>query len=151
MIKFILNNKLIQSDDPPGTLLLDCIRYREHLTGTKIGCREGDCGACTVLIGEWKGNKVVYRSATSCLTAIGNVHHQHVVTIEGLNGDKLNFLQQAICDEGGTQCGFCTPGFIVSMAGFCLSDKAPTHAAAIAAVDGNICRCTGYKSIERAL
>ena len=151
MIRFILNNKLIQTDDPPGTLLLDLIRYREYLTGTKIGCREGDCGACTVLTGEYNNGRLHYRPVTSCLTALGNIHHKHVVTIEGLNGEGLNFLQQSICDEGGTQCGFCTPGFIVSMAGFCLSDKAPTTAGAIAAVDGNICRCTGYKSIERAL
>ena len=154
MVKFVLNNKIIRSDDPPATLLLDLIRYRERLTGTKIGCREGDCGACTVLIGELKGDAVHYRSATSCLTAIGNIHNKHVVTIEGLNNGNdasLNFLQQAICEEGASQCGFCTPGFIVSMAGFCLGDTAPTQAAAIAAVDGNICRCTGYKSIERAL
>lgn len=151
MIRFILNNKLIQTDDPPGMLLLDLIRYREHLTGTKIGCREGDCGACTVLLGEWKGHGVVYRQVTSCLTPLGNAHQKHVVTIEGLNGEGLNVLQQAVCEEGGSQCGFCTPGFIVSMAGFCLGDKAPTHANAVAAVDGNICRCTGYKSIERAL
>ncbi|HEY4111057.1 FAD binding domain-containing protein [Puia sp.] len=154
MVKFVLNNKFIRSDDPPATLLLDLIRYREHLTGTKIGCREGDCGACTVLIGELKGDRVVYRSATSCLTAIGNVHNKHVVTIEGINredGGDLNFLQQAICEEGASQCGFCTPGFLVSMTGFCLNENEPTRAAAIAAVDGNICRCTGYKSIERAL
>jgi len=151
MIRFILNNKLIQTDEPPGTLLLDLIRYGEHLTGTKIGCREGDCGACTVLSGELKGDRVVYRPVTSCLTALGNVHQKHVVTIEGLNGEGLNFLQQVICEEGGTQCGFCTPGFIVSMAGFCLSDAEPTAAQAVASVDGNICRCTGYKSIERAL
>lgn len=154
MVKFVLNNKLIRSEDPPATILLDLIRYREHLTGTKIGCREGDCGACTVLIGEVRGDAILYRSATSCLTAIGNVDNKHVVTIEGINsadGDNLNFLQQAICEEGASQCGFCTPGFIVSMAGYCLSDNPPTRAAAIAAVDGNICRCTGYKSIERAL
>lgn len=154
MVKFVLNSKLIRSDDPPATILLDLIRYREHLTGTKIGCREGDCGACTVLIGELVGDTVSYRSATSCLTAIGNVHNKHVVTIEGVNnadGHSLNFLQETICEEGASQCGFCTPGFIVSMAGLCLSDKPPTRAAAIAAVDGNICRCTGYKSIERAL
>jgi len=151
MIRFILNNKLIQTDDPPGTLLLDLIRYREYLTGTKIGCREGDCGACTVLTGEFTGGKVVYRPVTSCLTALGNVHQKHVVTIEGLNGEGLNFLQRVICEEGGTQCGFCTPGFIVSMTGFCLGDGEPTAARAVASVDGNICRCTGYKSIERAL
>jgi xanthine dehydrogenase small subunit len=151
MIRFILNNKLIQTDDPPGLLLLDLIRYREHLTGTKIGCREGDCGACTVLLGEWNGHRLAYRQVTSCLTPLGNAHQKHVVTVEGLNGDGLNFLQQAICEEGGSQCGFCTPGFIVSMAGFCLDDKTPDQAHAVAAVDGNICRCTGYKSIERAL
>jgi len=151
MIRFILNSNLIVADEPPGMLLLDLVRYREHLTGTKIGCREGDCGACTVLIGELMGGEMVYRSATSCLTALGNVHQKHVVTIEGVNLEGLNPLQQAICEEGGTQCGFCTPGFIVSMAGFCLSAQAPTQAAARAAVDGNICRCTGYKSIERAL
>jgi len=151
LIRFILNNKPVVAEGPPGLLLLDLIRYKEHLTGTKVGCREGDCGACTVLIGEWKEGRMRYLTATSCLTALGNIHHRHVVTVEGLNLQGLNPLQQAICEEGGTQCGFCTPGFIVSMAGFCLSGQAPTQANARAAVDGNICRCTGYKSIERAL
>jgi xanthine dehydrogenase small subunit len=151
LIAFILNNKEVRTDLPPGMLLLDFVRYHQHLTGTKIGCREGDCGACAVLIGELIENKLRYRSATSCLTAIGNVQHKHVVTIEGLNMQSLNPLQEAICREGGTQCGFCTPGFIVSMAGFCLSEQEPTYNNAVAAVDGNICRCTGYKSIQRAL
>ncbi|HMH23653.1 MAG TPA: FAD binding domain-containing protein [Puia sp.] len=151
MIRFILNNREINTDLPPGTLLLDFIRYQQHLMGTKIGCREGDCGACTVLTGEWKEGKLRYRSVTSCLTALGNVHMKHVVTVEGLNGERLNPAQEAICEEGGTQCGFCTPGFIVSMTGFCLSGQEPVYKHALAAVDGNICRCTGYKSIQRAL
>ena len=137
---------------PYGMLLLDFIRYHKHLTGTKIGCREGDCGACTVLIGEIKDDILQYRSATSCLTPLGNIHGKHVVTIEGINfPDKLNPIQQCMQEESATQCGFCTPGFIMSLAGFCLSDKSPTHENAIAVVDGNICRCTGYKSIERAV
>jgi xanthine dehydrogenase small subunit len=137
---------------PYGMLVLDFVRYHKHLTGTKIGCREGDCGACTVLIGEIKDNKLLYRSATSCLTPLGNIHGKHVVTIEGVNfSDKLNPVQQFMQEESATQCGFCTPGFIMSLAGFCLSDKEPTEENAIAAVDGNICRCTGYKSIERAV
>jgi xanthine dehydrogenase small subunit len=135
---------------PTGTLLLDYVRYHKHLTGTKIGCREGDCGACTVLIGELKDGKLKYRSATSCLTPIGNLQGKHVVTIEGINMTELNPIQQFMCDEAGTQCGFCTPGFMVSMAGFCLSGKEATKTNSIAAIDGNICRCTGYKSIERA-
>lgn len=135
---------------PPGMALLDFVRYKQHLTGTKIGCREGDCGACTVLVGELVNNELVYRSATCCLMALGNAQSKHIVTIEGLNMDGLNPIQQAMCDESATQCGFCTPGFVVSLAGYCLSKKEPTYANAIAGIDGNICRCTGYKSIEKA-
>lgn len=150
MIRFILNDKEVSTALPPGTLLLDYIRYHRHLTGTKIGCREGDCGACTVLIGEIKDGNLQYRSVTSCLTALANVQGRHVVTIEGLNGEGLNPVQQAMSDEAATQCGFCTSGFVVSLAGFCLSDDGHNGQTAIAAINGNICRCTGYKSIERA-
>ena len=135
---------------PAGILLLDFVRYHKNLTGTKIGCREGDCGACTVLIGELNYEKVRYRSFTSCLTPMGNAHGKHVVTIEGINMSGLNVLQQAMQDESATQCGFCTPGFVMSLAGFCLSGIEATQQNAVASVDGNICRCTGYKSIERA-
>ena len=131
-------------------VLLDFVRYQQHLTGTKVGCNEGDCGACTLLVGELKNNELQYCSLTSCLTPLGNVHGKHVVTIEGLNMEGLNLIQQAMYDESATQCGFCTPGFIVSLAGFCLSGKNATTQNVIAAIDGNICRCTGYKSIERA-
>ncbi len=150
MIRFILNDTAQQTDMPAGMLLLDFVRYHKNLTGTKIGCREGDCGACTVLIGSLKNGEVDYRSYTSCLTPLGNVHGKHVVTIEGLNMIELNPVQKAMSDCAATQCGFCTPGFVVSLAGFCLSKKEPTTKNAIAAIDGNICRCTGYKSIERA-
>lgn len=131
-------------------LLLDFVRYQQHLTGTKIGCNEGDCGACTVLCGELDNDAVSYRSLTSCLTPLGNAHGKHIVTVEGLNNETLNPVQQAMHDESATQCGFCTPGFVVSLAGFCLDEERPTAQKAIAAIDGNICRCTGYKSIERA-
>lgn len=131
-------------------VLLDFIRYHQHFMGTKIGCREGDCGACTVLVGEIDDDKLQYQSMTCCLMPLGNAHGKHIVTVEGINMNELNPVQQAMADEGATQCGFCTPGFIMSLAGFCLSNKEATPANAIAAVDGNICRCTGYKSIERA-
>jgi xanthine dehydrogenase small subunit len=151
MIQFILNNRLVQTDKASSTTLLDFIRYDENLCGTKIGCREGDCGACTILIGSLKDGKTEYISATSCLTPLPNVHGKHVVTVEGLNlPEKLNQVQQAMVDCSGTQCGFCTPGFVNSMSGYALTCSEPTVEKVISAIDGNICRCTGYKTIERA-
>ena len=150
MVRFILNDKDVSTALPKGLLLLDFIRYHQNLTGTKIGCREGDCGACSVLAGEIKNGELVYRSATSCLMAIGNAEGKHIVTIEGTNVEGLNFIQQSFADEGATQCGFCTPGFMVSLAGFALNKNEATYKGGIDAVNGNICRCTGYKSIERA-
>jgi len=157
LIRFILNDKDISTGLPPGMVLLDFIRYHQHLVGTKIGCREGDCGACTVLVGELcegsgeKEKQLEYQSMTCCLMPIGNAQGKHIVTIEGINlPGKLNPIQKAMADEGATQCGFCTPGFVMSLAGFCLTDKEASRQNAVVSVDGNICRCTGYKSIERA-
>ena len=150
MLQFILNNKEISTALAPGMTLLDFIRYQKHLTGTKIGCREGDCGACTILAGEIKNNELIYTSVTCCLMALGNAHGKHIVTVEGINTIGLTAVQQAFSDEGATQCGFCTPGFVVSLTGFCMSKIKPSYDGAIDAINGNICRCTGYKSIERA-
>jgi xanthine dehydrogenase small subunit len=150
LIKFILNNTDISTSVAASVTLLEFIRYHRHLTGTKTGCNEGDCGACTVLVGEIMGDGIRYRSFTSCLTPLENIHSKHVVTVEGINMEGLNPIQQFMYEESGTQCGFCTPGFVVSMAGFCLSGNKANAENARAAVDGNICRCTGYKSIERA-
>ena len=154
MIEFYLNDQLIRSSEPPASALLDFVRYHEHLMGTKIGCREGDCGACTVLVGELSadGNAVNYQSMTSCLTPLGNVQGKHVVTVEGINaaGSQLTPVQQAIVDEGGSQCGFCTVGFVMSLTGHSLGSQPATEPSTLAAIDGNICRCTGYKSLERA-
>jgi xanthine dehydrogenase small subunit len=151
LIRFILNEKEISTSLPPGMVLLDFIRYHQHLVGTKIGCREGDCGACAVLVGEIRDGELFYQSMTSCLVPLSNAHGKHIVTVEGINfPGELNPVQKAMADEGATQCGFCTPGFVVSFAGFCLSNAEATKENAVAAVDGNICRCTGYKSIERA-
>ena len=167
MIQFILNNKTIETELPQGMTVLDFVRYQKHLMGTKIGCREGDCGACTILVGELSdGGEVVYRSMTSCLLPLANVQNKHVVTIEGINrneelkmmedeskGDNSSLLtpvQSAMVEENGTQCGFCTVGFVMSLTGFSIQNGVHTEGGAIAAIDGNICRCTGYKSIERA-
>lgn len=151
MISFILNNDEVQTKAHPGTTLLDFIRYGQDLVGTKIGCREGDCGACTVLEGRLEdNNKLVYRSVVSCLTPLGNAHGKHIVTVEGLNMERLSPVQQAMVDQNGTQCGFCTPGFVVSLTGHTMTYNLSDEKSAIDSVNGNICRCTGYKSIERA-
>jgi xanthine dehydrogenase small subunit len=152
MIRFILNNEDISTSEPTGTTVLDFVRYRKDLKGTKIGCREGDCGACTILVGELVDGKVKYRSMTSCLMPLANAEAKHIVTIEGINPSdgSLTPVQAAMVDESGTQCGFCTVGFVMSLTGFCIDATEKTSAMAVSAIDGNICRCTGYKSIERA-
>jgi len=152
LIEFILNNQDISTDLPAGHTVLDFVRYRQNLKGTKIGCREGDCGACTVLVGELVDEEVKYRSMTSCLMPLANAAGKHIVTIEGINPDdgSLTPVQQAMVDESGTQCGFCTVGFVMSLTGFCVDATEKTPEMAVSSVDGNICRCTGYKSIERA-
>ncbi|CAN5368775.1 xanthine dehydrogenase small subunit [soil metagenome] len=158
MIQFVLNDEDISTGQPPGSTVLDFVRYHKNLKGTKIGCREGDCGACTVLVGELVGDKVNYRTMTSCLMPLTNAAGKHIVTVEGINpaGRGLTPVQQAMVDESGTQCGFCTVGFVMSLTGFAIDAVSSQHVskgsleAAVSAIDGNICRCTGYKSIERA-
>lgn len=154
MIKFILNNQIINTSTNSGVTLLDFIREYKQLKGTKIGCREGDCGACTVLVGTQDGDSVSYQSITSCISPLGNAHGKHIVTVEGINlPAELNTVQKAMTDNYATQCGFCTPGFVVSMTGYalasCGSDKS-IEQSCNDAISGNICRCTGYKSIEKA-
>jgi len=150
MIEFILNDTLIKAENPQGMSLLDFIRVEMGLTGTKIGCREGDCGACTVMLGELVGSRVNYKSIVSCLTPLGNVQSKHVVSIEGLQAELLSPVQQAIVNHSGTQCGFCTPGFVMSLFTHSLSEDVSDFKKTLASIDGNICRCTGYKSIEKA-
>ncbi len=150
MIKFILNDKEINTDLPIGTTVLDFIRYEQHLMGTKIGCREGDCGACTVLVGSLENDKVQYQSVTSCLMSLGNAEEKHIVSIEGINSSALTPVQKAFADNNASQCGFCTPGFIMSLTGCCINTEKANTQTTIASMDGNICRCTGYQSIKNA-
>ena len=152
MITFILNNKTINTAEHSGMTLLDFVRYEQRLTGTKIGCREGDCGACTVLAGTLNNEGTIdYQSITSCISPLGNAHGKHIVTVEGTNlQTQLSVAQEAMKANYATQCGFCTPGFVVSLTGFALSNSEKNYTNAINAISGNICRCTGYKSIEKA-
>jgi xanthine dehydrogenase small subunit len=150
MIRFILNREDVATHLPAGAVTLDFVRRHRGLTGTKEGCREGDCGACMVLLGEPRDDGVFYRPVNSCLLPLANLAGRHLVTIEGLNLDGLNPIQRAFVEEGGTQCGFCTPGFIVSFLGFLLSAPRWDVAAGYDAMAGNLCRCTGHIAIRRA-
>ncbi len=152
MIEFILNNTYVNTEANAGITLLDFIRENKQLKGTKIGCREGDCGACTVLVGFLNDKEITYQSITSCISPLGNAHGKHIVTVEGINlENRLNTSQKAMAENYATQCGFCTPGFVMSLTGFVLNNKATNYFDGLDAISGNICRCTGYKSIEKAV
>jgi len=150
-IKFVLNNELITAEVNPSTALLDFLRNEKHLTGVKSVCREGDCGACSVLIGELDNGKMKYQSITSCIYPLGKAAGKHIVTIEGINQPGLNFIQSHFADENAAQCGFCTPGYIISLTAFMLNNNSYSYEEAEQAVAGNVCRCTGYGSIKRAI
>lgn len=151
MTRFIFNRDEVAVPLPAGTVTLDFVRGHRNLPGTKEGCREGDCGACMVLLGEALDGAMCYRSVHSCLLPLASLAGRHVVTIEGLNLDRLNPIQQAFVTEGAAQCGFCTPGFIVSFLGFLLSSPSWNRRTAEDALAGNLCRCTGHVAIRRAI
>ena len=151
MINLILNGEFVSTAMDAGEVTLDFLRKEKGIKGTKEGCREGDCGACSVLLGELTESGMRYRAVASCLLPVGELHGKHLVTIEGLNGETLSPVQQAIVDEGATQCGFCTPGIIISLTGFLLNSPTLSTEDALAAIEGNICRCTGYTAISRAV
>ena len=149
--RFILNDREVETAAPAGLLLLDYLRDDRRLTGTKEGCKEGDCGACAVLIGELEDGAVRYRPVTSCLVPLAEAHGRHVVTIEGCNPAEggLDQVQRAVVEHGGTQCGFCTPGIVVSLHGLLLdAGKGLTLDDVKYALSGHLCRCTGYRSLK---
>lgn len=174
-LRILVNDRWVEPKTPFGSPALDFIRGELGLTGTKEGCREGDCGACAVLVGEFAGGSGStgsepmgsvgaaprYLAVPSCLLALGDLAGKHLITIEGLGAgsgtgsgagapDGLTPVMRAFLEENATQCGFCTPGFIISLSAWLAAPGAPDLAGAMAAVDGNLCRCTGYGSIRRA-
>lgn len=151
MLRFALNDALVETAAHPGLPALDYLRDDARLTGVKYACREGDCGSCVILLGAPVGGSVRYRVVTSCLLPVGALDGRHVVTIEGLNRRTPGPIQDAFASQGASQCGFCTPGFVVSFTSYLLEATRWDEDEAIEAIAGNICRCTGYASIRRAL
>lgn len=142
-IEFELNGRPVQIDQPPMARLVDVLRVTLGLTGTKEGCGEGECGACTVLLnGE---------AVNSCLLPVIQVQGASVTTIEGLGNTADHPLQKSFLEHGAVQCGFCTPGLILSSTAFLKENPNPSRAEIRKALAGNLCRCTGYQKIINAV
>ncbi|MBB3146071.1 xanthine dehydrogenase small subunit [Phyllobacterium trifolii] len=152
-IRFLLNDKVVERTDvPPTETLLDYLRLDRKLRGTKEGCAEGDCGACTVLVGRLFNGRLKYESVNACIRFVGSLDGGHVVTVEALAGSDgtLHPVQQAMVDTHASQCGFCTPGFVMSLYGLWMQNPKPNIQEIEKALQGNLCRCTGYAAIIRA-
>ncbi len=149
-IRFILNGELREvSGLPPSMTLLQYLRERAHLTGTKEGCAEGDCGACTVAIGRLNNGKVDYQSINACIAFLPTLDGREVVTVEHLKSKtgQLNPVQDAMVKCHGSQCGFCTPGFVMALSTLMHNCKDAKDDDIQDAIAGNLCRCTGYRPI----
>jgi xanthine dehydrogenase small subunit len=151
MISFLLNNELIKVQNVKADLtLLEYLREDQHLTGTKEGCASGDCGACTVVLAEvsQEQDTLEYRAINSCVTFLSALQGKQLITVEHLpDGKTLHPVQQSMLQHHGSQCGFCTPGFIMSMFALYQQHSEPDREKAIHALSGNLCRCTGYRPI----
>lgn len=153
MIKFLLNQELREESDlSPNMTVLNYLRTRVGKTGTKEGCGSGDCGACTVVLGEREGEHIRYQTVNSCLTFVSTLHGKQLLTVEDLKAKdgSLHPVQQAMVDFHGSQCGFCTPGFIMSMFALSKNKPAAKQPDIFEALAGNLCRCTGYRPIVDA-
>lgn len=159
-VNFVLDGR-IQSIDfntsglKPSTTVLNYLRSLPHHQGTKEGCAEGDCGACTVVLGELKAGMISYRAVDSCLLYLPALHGKQLITVENLaqrkNGHlSLHPVQQAMVEHYGSQCGFCTPGFIMALFALYKSDKRIDRKTLNQTLSGNLCRCTGYEPIYKA-
>jgi aerobic-type carbon monoxide dehydrogenase small subunit (CoxS/CutS family) len=143
-IRLAINQKSYSVDVDPQTSLLTVLRENLDLTGSKYGCGEGQCGACTVLIDG--------KAQRSCITRVGSVGQKQITTIEGLTkGDQLHAVQQAFLDLGALQCGYCTSGMIMSAVALLRKNSSPSESEIVDFMDGNICRCGTYARIVSAI
>lgn len=151
-VRFVLNGTIVEAPDAsPTTTLLQHLREHCGLTGTKEGCAEGDCGACTVLVGSLDADTIEYKAVNACIRFLPTVDGKSVVTVDGVKSpDALHPVQQAMVDCHGSQCGYCTPGFVMSLLGAYLQGDSPTRDELVRVLSGNLCRCTGYRPILEA-
>ncbi|SUZ31607.1 putative xanthine dehydrogenase subunit E [Roseibaca ekhonensis] len=152
-IRFLLNDREVTLHGVGATdTLLDHLRLGQRLRGTKEGCAEGDCGACTVLVGRLEGGALRYQPVNACIRFLASCDGCHVVTVEHLRGADggLHPVQRAMVEHHGSQCGFCTPGFVMALYALWMETPHPTEAQVERALQGNLCRCTGYAPIIRA-
>ena len=150
-IRFLLNGqeRAVEGLDPTTTVL-EYLRNHERLCGTKEGCAEGDCGACTVVLSEPDANGVMtYQAVNACIRFLPTIDGRHLITVEGLKDadGALHPVQRALVEAHGSQCGFCTPGFVMSLFALWHGQKSPSREDALQALAGNLCRCTGYRPI----
>ena len=148
-IRFLLNDEPVTLDDiDPNLTVLQYLREHQQLSGSKEGCASGDCGACTVVLAELDNDQLRYRSVNSCISFVGSLHGKQLITVEHLRQQgRLHDVQQAMVDNHGSQCGFCTPGFIMSAFALHKQTQEPSREQVVEALAGNLCRCTGYRSI----
>lgn len=143
-ITLTVNGRLQTLTTDPARPLLEVLREELGLTGAKLGCGEGQCGACTVLVGS--------RAVASCITPVGEVEGRSIRTIEGLaRGQTLHPVQQAFLEEKGFQCGYCTPGMILATVALMEAQADPTDAQIRARLEGHLCRCGGYPNVLRSV
>ena len=143
-VRLTVNGAAHDVQVPARRLLSDCLRHDLELTGTHVGCEHGVCGACTVLVDG--------APMRSCLLLAVSVDGARITTVEGLAaGDTLSPVQQAFRDCHGLQCGFCTPGFLTTIAAYLEQNPDPSEDDALDAISGNLCRCTGYQNIKAAV
>ena len=150
-VRFYLNGKKQEIEVKPNETVLQMLHNRFALYGTKKGCEEGDCGACTVVIGKWKQETFSYDAVASCIYPAAKLDKTHLITVEGLGGpENLHIVQRELVRNNGIQCGFCTPGMVMSLFALFARTAKPSEQEISLALEGNICRCTGYEGISNA-
>ena len=153
IVKFVYKNKILEIKNPnTNETILKYVRTKLKKTGTKEGCAEGGCGACTIVIGELEKNNIKYKAINSCIAFLPSLEGKQLILVEDLIfKNELHPVQKAMVNYHGSQCGFCTPGMVMSAIDLLQNNKKPTDLEIRQWLEGNICRCTGYQNIVAAV